>query len=222
MKIKGCEKLTEANVIIAYELSSENANVKTRFHDELYGRNKEGLLFKIPHTKLARGVIEIPQRNLGEIRGVFDKYGVVYKLRLTIPVRDSSQIMKIAQTIRDPYEKALGFNSLDFSKFITEKLETIGSGHLQNDELTDEMLAISDTMQKWVKTHEEEPLATGFAYMFKALETAGSKAPEDVKRNALRIAESLRNWTVGYQILGESEDNESIGSILKKYKALKK
>ena len=99
MQVEGCEKLTKANIIIAYELSSENAKAKTRFHDELYGRNRDGLLSKIPHRKLANCVIEIPQRNLGDIRPIFKKYGVKYQLRIAIPVRDPEQIVKISDSI---------------------------------------------------------------------------------------------------------------------------
>ena len=222
MEIKGCEKLTDANVIIAYELTLGNAKVKTKFHDALYGRRKDGLLFKIPHRKLARGVIEIPQRNLGDVKKVFEKYGVGYKLRLTIPVRDSAQIVKIVKTIEDPYEKALEFDSLQFSRFVTAKLEYIGKEHLSSDDLSDELLSIEDTMEKWVKTHREEPLATEFGYMYNALKVAEGKSPEEAKRHALRIAESLKHWTVGYQVLEKSSDDESIDDVLKKYRATKK
>ncbi len=38
MQVEGCEKLTRANIIIAYEFSSKNPKVKTKFHDELYGK----------------------------------------------------------------------------------------------------------------------------------------------------------------------------------------
>jgi hypothetical protein len=222
MEIKGCSKLTEANIIIVYGLSSEDPRIKTKFHDELYGRKKRGLLFRIPHRKLARGVLEIPQRNLREVRSVFDKYGVDYELRLTLPVRNSEQISKIARTIKDPYEESLRFKSLDFSKFVTTKLEDIGKGRLPDEELTDEILAINDTMQKWVKTHQEEPLATGVAYLFSSLENESSKDPEDVKRDASRIAASLKHWTIGYQVLEESEDTESIDEVLEKYRKSKK
>jgi len=54
------------------------------------------------------------------------------------------------------------------------------------------------------------------------LETASNKAPGEVKRNALRIAESLRHWTVGYQVLKESKDTDSIDDVLKNYRANKK
>jgi hypothetical protein len=222
MEVKGCEKLKEANVIIAYELPPKSANIKTKFHDELYGRKKNGLLSKIPHCKLADSVIEIPQRNLVEVKCVFDKYGVGYKLRLTIPERDTDQIEKIAESIEDPYEKALSFDSLHFSEFVTSKLEMISKGNTQTDDLLDETLAISDTVEKWVKRHKEEPLATEFAYLFKALETASKETPEVVKRIALRVAESLRHWTVGYQILEGSKDTDSIEDVLKKYRASKK
>lgn len=221
MQIRGCEKLTNANVMIVYNLPSKNAKVKTRFHDELYGRHKEGILFKIPHRKLARGVIEISQRNLGEIRPVFDKYSVVYELRLVNPIRDSDQIMKIVTNIKDPYERAIESDSLSFSKFITKKLEEIGGKTLERSELENEILAATDTVQKWVRKHEDEPLATGFAYIFKGLETAENKEPEIVKRNALRIAESLKNWTIGYHILKESKDKETVEEVLKKYKSKK-
>jgi len=207
--------------MIVYNLPSKNAKVKTKFHDELYGRHKEGILFRIPHRKLARGVIEIPQRNLGEIRPVFDKYGVDYELRLMIPIRDSDQIAKIVTTIKDPYERAIELDSLNFSKFIIKKLEEIGEKTHEKNELEDEILAATDTAQKWVRKHEKEPLATEFAYIFKSLETAENQEPEMAKRSSLRIAESLKNWTVGYQVLKESKNKETIEDVLKKYKSKK-
>jgi hypothetical protein len=221
MDVKGCEKLTDANVMIIYKLPAQNASIKTRFHDELYGRHKEGTLFRIPHTKLIKGVIEIPQRNLDEITHIFDKYGVEYRLRIVIPVEEHDQIMKIVKTIEDPYEKALEFDSLDFSKFVIEKLEEMGKS-MEASELENEMLAISDTTQKWVGKHEDDPLAEVLAYMFKALQTEQSSESNFAKRNVLRIAESLRNWTVGYQVLRESKDTESVGEVLKKYKMHKR
>jgi hypothetical protein len=222
MQIKGCERLTEANVIIAYELSSENAKVKTQFHNALYGRKKEGLLFKIPHRKLARGVIEIPQRNLDDIKRVFDKFGVGYELRLTLPVRDSAQIITITKTIEDPYEKAKQFDSFDFGEFVVSKLEEIGKGLGEIENISDEVLSLEDTMEKWVKINRGKALAPEFAYMLDALGTGENKSPEEVKRNALRIANSLRHWIVGYKVLEESKDNESIDAVLKKYRAAKK
>ena len=221
MQVEGCEKLTKANIIIAYELSSENPKAKTRFHDELYGRNNNGLLSKIPHRKLANCVIEIPQRNLGDIRPIFRKYGVKYQLRLTISERDLEKIVKITDSIEDPYEKALKFDSLGFGTFITDKLDKVGKQELAKEELQDEMLAISDTVGKWFKMHPDEPLSTGFAYMFKALEVADGKSPEIVKRDVLRISESLKHWIVGYRVLEESKDNESIDDVLKRYRAQK-
>ena len=216
MQIEGCEKLTKANIIIVYELSSENAKIKTKFHDELYGRKKNGLLYKIPHRKLANGVIEISQRNLKDVRNIFEKYSVDYQLRLTIPVRDTKQIVKISETIEDPYEKALMLDQVDFSKFVISKLEKIGKQTVECEDFSDELLSINDTMQK------EEPLAAGFAYMFKALEAVDDKSPETMRREALRVAESLRHWTVGYQVLKESKDNESIDEILNRFRANKK
>jgi len=221
MDVKGCEKLTDANVMLIYKLPAQSANIKTKFHDELYGRHNEGVLFKIPHTKLIKGVIEIPQRNLDEITRIFDKYGVDYKLRIVIPVKERDQIIKIVKTIEDPYEKALEFKSLDFSKFVTEKLEKMGTCR-ETSELENEMLAISDTVQKWLSRHEADPLAEVLAYMFKALQTKQSPESNATKRNVLRIAESLKNWTVGYQVLRESKDTESVGEVLKKYKMNKK
>ncbi len=221
MQVEGCEKLTKANIIIAYELSSENSKAKTRFHDELYGRNNNGFLSKIPHRKLANCVIEIPQRNLGDIRPIFRKYGVKYQLRLTISERDLEKIVRITDSIEDPYEKALKFDSLGFGTFITDKLDKVGKQELAKEELQDEMLAISDTVGKWFKMHPDEPLSTGFAYMFKALEVANGKSPEIVKRDVLRISESLKHWIVGYRILKESKDTESIDDVLKKYRAQK-
>jgi len=221
MQVEGCEKLTKANIIIAYELSSENPKAKTRFHDELYGRNNNGLLSKIPHRKLANCVIEIPQRNLGDIRPIFKKYDVKYQLRLTISERDLEKIVRITDSIEDPYEKALKFDSLGFGTFITDKLDKVGKQELSKEELQDEMLAISDTVGKWFNMHPDEPLSIGFAYMFKALEVADCKSPEIVKRDVLRISESLKHWIVGYRVLKESKDTESIDDVLKRYRAQK-
>ena len=125
MQVEGCEKLTKANIIIAYELSSENAKAKTKFHDELYGRNRDGLLSKIPHRKLANCVIEIPQRNLGDVRPIFEKYDIKYQLRIAIPERDAEKIVRITNSIEDPYEKAVDYDSEGFSTFVVDKL--IGS-----------------------------------------------------------------------------------------------
>lgn len=221
MQVEGCEKLTRANIIIAYELSSENPKAKTKFHDELYGRNKDGLLFKIPHRKLADCVIEIPQRNLGDIRPIFRKYGVKYQLRISIPERDPEKIAIIAGSIEDPYEHALNCDSLGFSTFVVDKLDKVGKQKLAKEELQDEMLAISDTVGKWFKMHPDEPLSAGFAYMFKALEVADDKSPENIKRDVLRISESLKHWIVGYRILKDSKDTESIDEVLQRYKAQK-
>jgi hypothetical protein len=221
MQVEGCEKLTKANIIIAYEFSSKNAKAKTKFHDELYGRNKDGLLSKIPHRKLANCVIEIPQRNLGDISPIFKKYGVKYLLRIAITERDPEQIVKITDGITDPYEKALGYNSEDFSTFVIDKLENVGKQTLDKEELQDEMLAISDTVGKWFKMHPDESLSSGFAYMFKALEVADGKSPEIIKRDVLRISESLKHWIVGYRVLKESKDTDSIDDALKRYRAQK-
>src|SRR5208283_4257232 len=221
MQVEGCEKLTKANIIIAYELSSENAKAKTRFHDELYGRNRDGLLFKIPHRKLANGVIEISQRNLGDIRSIFEKYDVKYQLRIVIPERDPDQIVRISDSIEDPYEKALKYDSLGFSTFIIDKLAKVGKQDLAKEELQDEMLAIGDTVGKWFKMHPDEPLSTGFAYMFKALEVADGKSPEIIRRDVLRISESLKHWIVGYRVLKNSKDTESIEEVLQRYKTQK-
>jgi hypothetical protein len=221
MQVEGCEKLTKSNIIIAYKLSSENAKAKTRFHDELYGRNSDGLLSKIPHRKLANCVIEIPRRNLGDIRPIFKKYGVKYQLRIAILVRDPEQIVKISDSITDPYEKALDCDSVGFSTFIIDKLDKVGKHDLAKDELQDEMLAISDTVGKWFKMHPDEPLSTGFAYMFKALEIADGKSPEIVRRDVLRISESLKHWIIGYRVLKDSKDTESIDEVLQRYKTQK-
>ena len=221
MQVEGCEKLTKANIIIAYELSSENPKAKTKFHDELYGRNRDGLLSKIPHRKLANCVIEISQRNLGDIRPIFKKYGVKYQLRISIPERDPEQIVKISDSITDPYEKALGYNSEGFSVFVIDKLDKVGKQELAKEELQDEVLAISDTVGKWFKMHPDEPLSSGFAYMFKALEVADGKSPEIIKREVLRISESLKHWIVGYSVLKDSKDTETIDEVLQRYKAQK-
>ncbi len=217
MQVEGCEKLTEANVIIAYEVSTKNTKDKTRFHNELYGRNNDGLLFKIPHRKLANGVIEIPQRNLKDIRPIFSKYDINYQLRIAIPERDLEKIVKITDSIEDPYEKALNYNSLDFSKFILGKLDRASKPTLERSELEDELLAITDTVGKWFKMHPDAPLATGFAYMFKALEVADGKSPEIVRRDISRIKESLKHWVIGYHVLNESKDTDSIDELLKRY-----
>ncbi|MGD0994604.1 MAG: hypothetical protein ABR909_03650 [Candidatus Bathyarchaeia archaeon] len=221
MQVEGCEKLTKANIIIIYGLSSEDAKLKTKFHDELYGRNKDGFLSKIPHRKLTDGVIEISQRNLEEVKTIFEKYPVNYQLRITIPVRDTEQILQITKTIEDPYEKALGLEAVGFSKFMIDKLEKISKQEMEKEDLLDELLAIKDTVQKWIMLHQEEPLAAAFSYMFKALELTEGKSLETIRRDVSRIAESLKHWTIGYQVLKESKDTESIDEVLKKYKAKK-
>jgi hypothetical protein len=67
---------------------------------------------------------------------------------------------------------------------------------LAKEELQDEMLAISDTLEKWLKIHPDELLSAGFAYMFKALEVADGKSPEIIKRDIMRISEFLKHWIV--------------------------
>jgi len=221
MQVEGCEKLTKANVIIAYQVSSKKTKDKTRFHNELYGRNNDGLLSKIPHRKLANCVIEIPQRNLRDIRPIFSKYDVKYQLRLTISERDPERIVEITDSIEDPYEKALNYDSLTFSTFLFDKLEKASKPELEKEELEDELLAIIDTVEKWFKKHSDAPLSTEFAYMFKALEVAEGKSPEIIRRDISRIKESLKHWVVGYQVLNESKDTDSIDDLLKRYKAQK-
>jgi hypothetical protein len=221
MQVEGCEKLTKANVIIAYEVSSKNTKDKTRFHNELYGRNNDGLLFKIPHRKLANCVIEIPQRNLRDITPIFSKYDINYQLRIAITERDPEKIVKITDSIEDPYEKALNYDSLAFSTFILDKLDKASKQSVEKEELEDELLAITDTVEKWFKIHPDAPLSTGFAYMFKALEVADGKSPEIIRRDILRIKESLKHWVIGYQVLNESKDTDSIDELLKRYKTQK-
>jgi hypothetical protein len=221
MQVEGCEKLTKANVIIAYEVSSKNTKDKTRFHNELYGRNNDGLLFKIPHRKLANCVIEISQRNLKDIQPIFKKYDISYQLRIAIPERDTEKIIKITDSIEDSYEKALNYDSLAFSTFILDKLDKASIPTLETDELEEELLAITDTVEKWFKMHPDAPLSTGFAYMFKALEVADGKSPDIIRRDILRIKDSLKHWTIGYQVLNESKDTDSIDELLKRFKAQK-
>lgn len=221
MQVEGCEKLTKANVIIAYEVSSKNTKDKTKFHNELYGRNNDGLLFKIPHRKIANCVIEIPQRNLKDIQLIFKKYDINYQLRIAIPERDTNKIIKITESIQDPYEKALDYDSLKFSTFIIEKLDKASRQALEKEELEDELLAITDTVEKWFKMHPDAPLSSGFAYMFKALDVADGKSPEIIRREIARIKESLKHWVIGYQVLNQSKDADSIDELLKKYRAKK-
>lgn len=221
MQVEGCEKLTKANVIIAYEVSSKNTKDKTKFHNELYGRNNDGLLFKIPHRKIANCVIEIPQRNLKDIQLIFKKYDINYQLRIAIPERDTNKIIKITESIQDPYEKALDYDSLKFSTFIIEKLDKASRQTLEKEELEDELLAITDTVEKWFKMHPDAPLSSGFAYMFKALDVADGKSPEIIRREIARIKESLKHWVIGYQVLNQSKDTDSIDELLKKYRAKK-
>jgi hypothetical protein len=221
MQVEGCEKLTIANVIIAYEVSSKNTKDKTRFHNELYGRNNDGFLFKIPHRKLANCVIEIPQRNLQDIRSIFNKYEINYQLRIAIPERDPEKIVKITDSLEDLYEKALKYDSLAFSTFILDKLDKATKPSLEKEELEDELLAITDTVEKWFKIHQDDPLSTGFAYMFQALEVANGKSPEIIRRDISRIKESLKHWVIGYQVLNESKDADSIDELLKRYKTQK-
>lgn len=221
MQVEGCEKLTKANVIIAYEVSSKNTKDKTKFHNELYGRNNDGLLFKIPHRKIANCVIEISQRNLKDIQLIFKKYDINYQLRIAIPERDTNKIIKITESIQDPYEKALDYDSLKFSTFIIEKLDKASRQALEKEELEDELLAITDTVEKWFKMHPDAPLSSGFAYMFKALDVADGKSPEIIRREIARIKESLKHWVIGYQVLNQSKDTDSIDELLKKYRAKK-
>jgi hypothetical protein len=221
MQVEGCEKLTNANIIIAYEASSKNTKDKTRFHNELYGRNNDILLSKIPHRKLAKCVIEIPQRNLKDITPIFNKYDINYQLRLTISERDPEKIVEITDGIEDPYEQSLNYDSLPFSTFILSKLDHASKQPLEKEDLVDELLAITDTVGKWVTKHPDAPLSTGFAYMFKALEIADGKSPETIKRDILRVKESLKHWVVGYRVLNESKDTDSIDDLLKIYKTQK-
>lgn len=221
MQVEGCEKLTKANVIIAYEVSSKNTKDKTKFHNELYGRNNDGLLFKIPHRKIANCVIEISQRNLKDIQLIFKKYDINYQLRIAIPERDTKKIIKITESIQDSYEKALDYDSIKFSTFIIEKLDKASRQALEKEELEDELLAITDTVEKWFKMHPNAPLSSGFAYMFKALDVADWKSPEIIRTEMARIKESLKHWVIGYQVLNQSKDTDSIDELLKKYKAKK-
>jgi hypothetical protein len=220
MQVEGCEKLTKANIIIAYEVSSKKTKDKTKFHNELYGRNNDGILFKIPHRKLANCVIEIPQRNLRDIRPIFNKYDINYQLRIAISERDPDKIVKITDSIEDAYEKALNYDSIAFSTFLLDKLEKASKPE-EKGELEDELLAITDTVEKWFKMHSDAPLSTGFAYMFRALEVADGKSPEIIRRDILRAKESLKNWVIGYQVLNESKDTDSIDDLLKRYKTQK-
>lgn len=221
MQVEGCEKLTKANIIIAYQVSSKNTKDKTKFHNELYGRNNDGPLSKIPHRKLANCVIEIPQRNLRDISPIFSKYGVKYELRITIPERDMAKIALITDSLEDAYEKALNYDSSAFSSFLLDKLENASKPTLNLEELQDELLAITDTVEKWFNKHPDAPLSTGFAYMFRALEVADGKSPEIIRRDISRIKESLKHWAIGYQVLNESKDTDSIEELLKRYKSQK-
>jgi hypothetical protein len=166
-------------------------------------------------------VIEIPQRNLRDVRPIFNKYDINYQLRLTISERDPEKIVEITDSIEDPYEKALNFDSLPFSTFILGKLDHASKQSLEKEDLQDELLAITDTVGKWVTKHPDAPLSIGFAYMFKALEVTDGKSPEIIKRDISRIKESLKHWVVGYQVLKESKDTDSIDDLLKRYKTQK-
>jgi hypothetical protein len=57
--------------------------------------------------------------------------------------------------------------------------------------------------------------------MFKALEVADGKTPETIKKEVLRISESLKHWIIGYRVLNDSKDTETIDEVLQKYKAQK-
>ncbi len=85
--------------------------------------------------------------------------------------------------IEDPYERALNYDSLTFSTFILGKLDNASKQSLGKEDLIDELLATTDTVEKWVKMHPDAPLSTGFAYMFKALEVTDGKAPEVIRRD---------------------------------------
>jgi hypothetical protein len=46
-------------------------------------------------------------------------------------------------------------------------------------------------------------------------------SPEIIRRDVLRISESLKHWIVGYHILKDSKDTESIDEVLQRYKTPK-
>jgi hypothetical protein len=103
----------------------------------IYGRNNDATS-KIPHRKLANCVIEIPQRNLRDIRPIFNKYDISYQLRIAIPERDPEKIVEITDSIEDAYRKALNYDSIAFSTFLLDKLDKAGKpalGRKSEDEL---------------------------------------------------------------------------------------
>lgn len=212
--------MDNANVVIVYRLSDQEPSDKARFRDELYGRHNDGVLSKIPYRKLTRGVIEISQRNFDEVHSVFDKYDINHELRITIPVIKRDEIAEIVKSIKDPYEEALEFDSLHFSSFISKEFEELIKTSIEFNELIERVLAMSDTVDKWVNGHSDDPFAEIFAYVAKALQIGQSE--ETTKNNIRRVCESLKNWTVGYMILQESEDSESIGEALRKYDSMGK
>ena len=220
MQIDGCEKLTKVNIIIAYDSLSKNTGDETKFYAELYGTNKNGLLYKIPHRKLAKGVIEFPQRNIHEITTIFAKHNVGYRLRLTIPITDHKQIAKISAGIEDPYEKALLLDSIGFSKFVEDKLKQIGKETLDYPDLLNELLAVTDTVQKWLKNHKKES-KIGLADVFKTLEAVDTKSSMAIQKEALRSAKSLRQWLIKNSLQEGDKDKLPIGTVLKKYRPRK-
>ncbi|HSV49774.1 MAG TPA: hypothetical protein VLH35_05615 [Candidatus Acidoferrales bacterium] len=221
MQVEGCEKLTEANIIIAYDVSSKNIKDKTKFHNELYGRKNDGALSRIPHKKLANCVIEISQRNLRDVRPIFKKHAINFVLRIAIPETNSERIQEITDSIKDPYEQALQYDSLGFSTFIIDKLDKVNKDALGKEEFLNKLLAITDTVEKWLKQHQDAPLSSGFTYMFKSLEVADGKSIEVIERDISRIKESLRHWAIGYQVLKDSKNDESIDEALQRYKSQK-
>jgi len=220
MQIEGCEKLTKVNIIIAYDFLSENTGEETKFYAELYGANKNGLLYKIPHRKLAEGVIEFPQRNIHEITTIFAKHNVDYQLRLTIPITDHKQIAKISAGIEDPYEKALFLDSIGFSKFVEGKLKQIGRETLEYPDILNELLAVTDTLQKWLKNHKKES-QIGLADVFKTLAAVDTKSSMSIQKEALLSAKTLRKWIVKNNVQVGDKDKLPIGTVLKKYKPRK-
>jgi len=220
VQIEGCEKLTKVNIIIAYDSLSKNASVETKFYAELYGTNKNGLLYKIPNRKLAEGVIEFPQRNIHEITTIFTKHAVGYQLRLTIPITDPKQIAKISAGIEDPYEKALTLDSIGFSKFVEGKLKHMGKEPVDYGDLLNEFLAVTDTVQKWLKNHKKE-IKIGFTDVFETLATVDTKSSMAIQKEALRSAKSLRQWIVKNSVQEGGKDKLPIGKVLKKYRRRK-
>jgi hypothetical protein len=78
------------------------------------------------------------------------KFSIRYHLRISIPESDPEKIIKITESIEDPYEKALNYVSWALAHSLSINWTRSVNKNLTKEELQDDMLAISDTVGKMV------------------------------------------------------------------------